>query len=79
MSKTISNDEWCEYQFLKFYHGAVQDCLGPADWDINKSIEDAFVRQHGEEALPEDILRERLERAELRRLEAVRREEEARR
>ncbi len=67
---TISKEEYRDLKFYEFYRDAVQDCLGPADWDINKDIEDCFVREFGVDALPEEMKRERLEHEELRRKEA---------
>lgn len=62
----MSEEDTNQLQFYKFYHRNVQDCLGPGDYDINRAIEDQYVQQFGQNALPSAMLLARMEREDLR-------------
>ncbi len=58
-----------EVKYLRFYRRKVYACLGPADDDINSSIDEAFVREFGADALPTKERQYYLERQDARRKE----------
>lgn len=48
----VMEDLMKELEWLRFYMRNVYYCLGPADDDINRSIRDSFIKEHGADKLP---------------------------